>query len=218
MNVIALHTQHDAGLAVAVDGELVFALELERLFEERYYTSPADPGGFEAAWARALSVTRETLGIERYDIGITSWVPPSRRALVEKLVTADRWTKVDHHRAHGLAGLHESGFGTATVVSFDGGGNDGTFNIYRGRDRELTPVARIRLNLGTPYRLLAITMPEVTGGRQQPRCGHLSLAGKLMGYSALGQAQPEWAAALHRYYTDYQDPGQALFSLGACSA
>ena len=41
-----------------------------------------------------------------------------------------RWVTVDHHVAHAALGFYDSPFQRALVLSYDGGGNDGTFNVY----------------------------------------------------------------------------------------
>lgn len=216
MKVIAFHVQHDAGVSVAVGGRLRLALELERLFEQRYFECATEEHEFRAQWRSALEVVRRETGIERFDVAVTSWVPPSKRRILQELVEASEWNTVDHHVAHALHGLHDAPFDEPLVVSFDGGGNDGTFRVFRGSRLRgtLHPVSRLPLNLGTPYRLLATTMPEVTGRSPQPRAGHLSLAGKLMAYAALAPPRRDWLAAVSEYYRTYQEPSQALFSLG----
>lgn len=216
MKVIAFHVQHDAGVSVSHGGSLRLALELERLFETRYFECATDEGEFRAQWSRALDVVRGETGLERFDVAVTSWVPPSKRRILQELVGAAEWRTVDHHVAHAFHGLHDAPFDDPLVVSFDGGGNDGTFRVFRGSRRRgtLAPLARVPLNLGTPYRLLATAMPEVTGRRPQPRAGHLSLAGKLMAYAALAPPRPDWLDAVIAYYRTYQEPTQAMFSLG----
>lgn len=216
MKVIAFHVQHDAGVSVSDGGCLLLTLELERLFEARHFECATEAGEFRAQWRRALDVVRRDTGLERFDVAVTSWVPPSQRRALQELVEAAAWRTVDHHVAHALHGLHDAPFDDPLVVSFDGGGNDGTFRVFRGSRRlgTLAPVARVPLNLGTPYRLLATAMPEVTGRRPQPRSGHLSLAGKLMAYAALAPPRHDWLEAVIEYYRTYQEPSQALFSLG----
>ncbi len=216
MKVIAFHTQHDANVSIAESGKLLLALELERIFEDRYFSSAEGSDDFRAQWARVMAVVRDATGIERFDVAVTSWVMPSKRSALSALVQAEDWRTVDHHVAHALHGLHDAPFERPLVISFDGGGNDGTFRIFRGERHSgrVEPVATLPLNLGTPYRLLGTAMPEVTGRRPQPRAGHLSLAGRLMAYAALGAPRPEWMRAIESYYRSYQEPTQALYSLG----
>ncbi|ACY15451.1 carbamoyltransferase C-terminal domain-containing protein [Haliangium ochraceum] len=214
MNVIAFHTQHDANLAISRDGELALVIELERLFEERYFASAETLDGFRTQWQRAIAAAQEFTGIERFDVAVTSWVMPSRRRVLAELVAARHWVTVDHHRAHALHAFYDAPFDRALVVSMDGGGNDGTFHVFRARSGALTHLRRVPWNLGTPYRLLATAMAEVTGGRPQPRAGHLALAGKVMAYAALGEVRAAWIDAVDDYYRHYQEPRQALYTLG----
>jgi carbamoyltransferase len=216
VKVIAFHVQHDASVAVADSGRLLLVLELERLFEERYFASALDDETFREQWTRALTVLRDATGIDQFDVAVTSWVMPAKRRVLQQLVRAAEWKTVDHHVAHALHGLYDAPFERPLIVSFDGGGNDGTFRVFHGERQSgrLTAIARPRLNLGTPYRLLATAMPEVTGRHPQPHAGHLSLAGKLMAYAALAAPRPEWLAPIEEYYRTYQEPTQALYSLG----
>ena len=43
-----------------------------------------------------------------------------------------RWITVDHHLAHAALGFYDSPFNKSLIFSYDGGGNDGTFNVYFG--------------------------------------------------------------------------------------
>ena len=216
MKIIAFHTQHDAALAVAEEGRLVLSLELERLFETRYFESSSEPATFTRQWEAALRAAQTFTRISSFDVAVTCWVPPWQRRILAHLVPARTWRQVDHHTAHALHGLHDSRLETPLILSFDGGGNDGTFRVFDGRRSEnrVEAVERVPLNLGTPYRLLATAMPELTQRRAQPRAGHLSLAGKLMAYAALGTPNPCWRDALDEYYRCYQEPRQALHNLG----
>jgi carbamoyltransferase len=213
VNVIAFHVQHDASVAVAIDGQLAVVLELERLFGVRYFESAADPAQFEAQWREAISAVCDFVGTREFDVAVTSWVPPSQRAILQRLVQAAEWRKVSHHRAHALHGHCDAPFERSLVLSYDGGGNDGTFRVFAGDPRGLHALETIRLNLGTPYRLLATTMPEVTGRRPQPRAGSLALSGKLMAYAALGRVRESWLDGLREYYENYNEPRQALDAL-----
>lgn len=214
MRAIAFHVQHDASVAVSEGGELRAVLELERLFGKRYFHTADDLTEFTQQWRAAIAAVTSACGIERFDVMVTSWAMPAQRRALAGLVNPGREVTVDHHRAHALHALHDAAVRDALVVSYDGGGNDGCFNVFRAEGGALAHVERVPLNLGTPYRLLATAMPEVTGGRPQPRAGHLSLAGKLMAYAALGEVQPAWLSALVDHYRDYQEPSQALYSLG----
>merc|ERR1712048_682633 len=74
-----------------------------------------------------------------------------------------RWRHVDHHRAHALLGFYSSPFRSALILSYDGGGNDGSFHVYAGFGFEVKRLFKLGDNLGASYNTLAALMPEVTG-------------------------------------------------------
>ena len=51
-------------------------------------------------------------------------------SIVEEVFSVKQWRSVHHHDAHALLGFHASPFRSALVISYDGGGNDGWFNVY----------------------------------------------------------------------------------------
>ena len=214
MRVISFHTRHDANLAVAEGGRLKFVVELERIFRERHFACSPDPGRFKEQWTKVREHLSSNLTEEPFDLAITSWVFPSYRQVLRQVFHASSWVAVDHHHAHAALGFYGSSFRSALILSYDGGGNDGFFNSFKGSGAGIEHLERRPLNLGMAYRALATAMPEVTGRRHQPHGGALTLAGKVMAYAALGEVRTEWLAALHGYYTDFAYPDQALFTLG----
>jgi len=214
MRTIAIHTQHDACLAIAEDRQVILVLELERLFGVRHFECSTNLEEFRREWSAVLAALPPGLLAAGFEVGITSWVPHSQRAVLHQLIPARVWTTVDHHDAHAALGYQDSPFERALVLSYDGGGNDGTFNTFTADPARLSDKRWIPLNLGTPYRSLATAMPEVTGGRPQPAAGSLPLSGKLMGYAAYGEVRSAWLPAMKEYFQRYQYPRQALFTLG----
>lgn len=57
--VISVYAGHDASVAVGRGGKILCVLELERLFEKRYYESPSNGTLFMRDWHEALRVSKE---------------------------------------------------------------------------------------------------------------------------------------------------------------
>ena len=214
MKIISIHTQHDANLSVQIDGKIVFVLELERIFNQRYFSSSNDSEEFENEWEEALQTVYDLIGVVHFDYAITNWVFPSQVSVLKSIIRANKWLKCSHHHAHAAIGYYTSTLKNPLILSADGGGDDGIFNFYSIQNKSIHLIERNQLNLGTPYRLLATLMPEITNNKPQSRMGHLSLSGKIMGYSALGNIIDSWIEPLKEYYLYYQHPVQALYSLG----
>eukprot|EP01135_Chromosphaera_perkinsii_P011393 Nk52_evm38s2391 gene=Nk52_evmTU38s2391 len=276
MKVIGFHTLHDANVAVVEDGRVCVVLELERLFEKRYFCSDNKAASFELQWRQALAkvenclrVSNQETGNEKkseenlmvFDVAVTSWVMPSQKVILQRLVQAKKWVHKDHHWCHAALAFYDSPFDSALIVSYDGGGNDGSFMIFEGQkttrqvgngvmggandkedderkeqQKDLRLIKKVKLNLGTPYRQLAIAMPEVHQKKNKKkksaedekkrdeiveselstnmRFAPLALSGKVMGYAALGKIRPEWVEPVREYYLEFITPLQALFTLG----
>jgi len=226
---IALYLGHDASIAVSQDGHVVCVLELERLFGVRYFRySNKDsvfvgqvvhalstvmdhcPGGFPSHFKHGLMVSDHVT-----HLSLASAIP----LIVEEYVPVEKWHWVDHHEAHALLAYHSSPFRTALVVSYDGGGNDGSFNAYVGRVDQsvrLERIAQLDYNLGEFYGLLGSLLPEVSAGNQKAVCNKwlqnetvswqevqmplLGVAGRLMGYSAISPADEQLTSILETLF------------------
>ena len=191
--VIALYTGHDASVTMTIGGRVQCVLELERLHDVRYFMpSEENKTAFRDAWVDALVALRDNCvcdtGIacpRAFHFGvIVKWSMNSfnnemrLRQLVEDVFgsgeerTVQQWRNVDHHSSHANVGFFSSSFRSAVVVSFDGGGNDGFFNVYVGKYSHLKRIKRFDFNFGGMYRFLASLLPEVTGNSIEALCQH----------------------------------------------
>ena len=172
ISVIAVHTAHDASIAVSINGRVQCALELERLFGERHYSNTAEDERGLNEWDKALKVIRDRCECDAgpcpssFDVGVgvhgdqdISYIS----ATVEKVFSVKRWIVVDHHWAHASIGFHASPFRSALVVSFDGGSPNGCFFVYHAIDHRMVPIANNGLCMGHAYLTLSGFLPEVTG-------------------------------------------------------
>ncbi|KAJ1457599.1 Carbamoyltransferase-domain-containing protein [Pelagophyceae sp. CCMP2097] len=138
------------------------------------------------------------------------------------------WVECDHHAAHATLALYDSPFDRPLVVTLDGGGNDGLGGVFAaGRFPEdddgaarapLERVGDVTYDYGTAYTIVSTYASEVAGdwgsmtahwsfvagelGGPQPK--RLALAGKAMGYSALGFARAEWLAPMRHFMRTHE--------------
>ena len=233
--MILFYLNHDASVAVGIDGRVQCVLELERLFEERYYNSPGWRHSeeeqllpFHTDWSHALHILQETCECEdgpcpsHFDYGVIvrTWEVEAATfvylpIVVEGFFTVKQWQYMNHSEAHAQMGFFSSPFRSAVVFAIGNGANDGQFNVYLGRGLELQgPLARLDYNMGEVYNILGGLLEEVIEYRQdrvykafeKHQLGvaypvhlldftdwqrYMSVPGKLMGYSALGEASHE---------------------------
>ncbi|CAK9089122.1 Decarbamoylnovobiocin carbamoyltransferase (Novobiocin biosynthesis protein N) [Durusdinium trenchii] len=180
--VIAFHAGHDASIAIGVAGRVQCVLELERLFEVRYYslgggmTLDMSEADFAQAWLFALDAVlsgcecdaeEKCPGSFHYAVleNFEHHEFQMLKRAVEPVIGATKWRLVNHHRAHALLGYYASTFRSAFIMSYDAGGNDGFFNFYVGLGYDVKLVAKIPTNMGMAYNQLAVLLPEVTGAK-----------------------------------------------------
>ena len=208
--VLGLFLGHDACAALTVDGLVQMALELERLFEERFWGADCADPHLEEKVGGAVALVRK-----KYTLDHVAWVPTvvpdgCVRRFRDAVTLGNGgvtpvWVEVDHHVSHATLALHDAPFRRPLILSLDGGGNDGFGFIFTTTENgDLFPLEKLTYNLGGSYAKLGVLMTEVSGGVDafRDRCGNkdygailrcaLGLAGKVMGYSGLGTARPEW--------------------------
>lgn len=184
-----------------LDGEFL-NIELERLYGKRHYDWREEKEnldelfeliqGQHTAFDRAIVIgSQDKSAIELFQrLGISSV------------------GQIDHHLAHAAAAFYQSPFERSLIISYDGGGNDGTFRIFVGcRDRGIHAVeSNCALNLGIPYRAIAHPIADIHKPHDERE---LSNAGKLMGLAAYGRVRPDWVEPLVAYYHACSKGGDA---------
>ncbi|WP_146218067.1 MULTISPECIES: carbamoyltransferase C-terminal domain-containing protein [unclassified Caulobacter] len=192
MNILAVHLNHDSVLSLDLHGVL-HNIELERIFGKRHYDVRHEKPDVHDLIAIVRNIH------PTFDAGMVLHGADSYATQLFEGVGVKSIEAVDHHKAHAAAAFYESPFDRSLIVSYDGGGNDGTFRIFLA-SRE-TGIAAIddghRLNLGIPYRAIAHPIVEI----RKPDDGkERSNAGKLMGLAAFGQVRPEWVEPVRDFF------------------
>jgi len=189
----ALHLNHDSTLSVDLAGELK-NIELERVYGKRHFDARHERPPVDALAGLLLEQA------PTFDEGLTIGHADDYALAVAARVGVSQLGLVDHHAAHAAAAFFQSPFEKSLVLSYDGGGNDGTFRTFlASRDGAgIRPLDDgLPLNLGIPYRAFAHAMREI----RKPQDGkERSNAGKLMGLTAFGHVRPEWEAPITRFY------------------
>jgi carbamoyltransferase len=133
---------------------------------------------------------------------------------LEQNIPAKFFKHVKHHEAHAAGAFYQSSFQEALVFSFDGGGNDGKFNIYLAKretsvellESVINPVlqnAHILYDLGFPYMVFAHYLKDI-----KFEClgdGNLVYPGKIMGLASYGNVIEEWLPDFIEFYKQNPD-------------
>ena len=193
------------------NGEVQAVLELERLFELRYYAlNNNDTVKMEAGFLWAYSELLRQAGIPtRVTLSHAVCVVPAMdtamdrdrlKRVMKKYVRCESWNETGHHEAHAIQAFYDSPLRTALIFSYDGGGDENqNFEVFLA-DRRFKTMERIkifRLNLGYVYMQIATHLSEVThNAKRNATAPALHLSGRMMGYVALGKVRESWVAPL----------------------
>lgn len=133
---------------------------------------------------------------------------------LEKGIPAKNYTHSLHHRSHAAGTFYQSPYEEALIFSFDGGGNDGKFNVYLGTRKNsvelletvINPVLNnphIYYDLGFPYMLFGQYLNDI---KFEPlNIGNLVYPGKIMGLASYGKVDKKWLPHFIDFYKNNPD-------------
>ena len=201
-NLVSIFAGHDANISFYhADKNKYYTIEIERLVQKRYFRLHVDNSPTEQ-----LRILKECVDIAEQRWGIKNdyenvlicsdgfiQIDPKQVFNTEKVSTIAR-----HHQTHAAAAFYMSPFKEALIVSYDGGGDDGHFNIYSGNRDGITLLENIKSDFGGGYLLCGSLVREVAEKSKH----QLALAGKLMGLCGYGNVIPEYVPAFQEFFFD----------------
>lgn len=208
MTNISFYFQHGSSISVEQEGRYV-VIELERLTRRRYYSVLDDTiENASEVIRRALNILKTHYGIDVvFDVcvfpGCTHYNQLKTQpimSMIRSLIRARKYIILDHHYAHAACAAYQSPYNKGIIISYDGAGNDGYFNIYR-YNGIITPLCRLQVqSFGKCYRAISFIIRDinkVSNGKCKPLVGY---AGKLMGLVAYGKVREEWVEGFENFY------------------
>ena len=166
MKIISTYSGHESNISFYVDGKIT-VVELDKLYGEKYLKLDLMSA---VEQSELIELAMDTAGIENdFDIWVNGSYHGRRNGVLEyrkmeNIINAKRMLYgPGHHACHAHSAFWQSPFDRAWLISSDGGGNDGYFNIYQcTRKTGPTPDEQIdRFDFGTLYGLIAALCPQV---------------------------------------------------------
>lgn len=205
---IAFTGSHNSTFAVSDhDNNIVLVLEVERFLGYKnsgltQYKIPEHPF---LVIEQILNYIYKFTGYSEFDncftLGDTNVYINGVPYDISKRLNAKNFITTKHHLSHAGQAFYLSPFDEALIISFDGGGNDGTFNIYFADKytNRFSKIKNLDLDLGFPYMVIGHYLEDI---KFQPiHEGHLVYSGKLMGLVSYGKVRPEWVKPLELFCT-----------------
>jgi carbamoyltransferase len=196
---IALHTHHNASVAVYHENDIVCVIEFERFVNKKN----ASGDFFEPIHSKdyilehIYEYLKEKYGFTKYDKFIMGQGYPVMPEKNKEAIPANEYIiDESHHPAHAYGSFAQSPYEKALIISFDGGSNDGFFNLYVGeKGKDLVNVVNFGIDLGSHYHLIGLFCDEVRNYHA------LTAAGKVLGLQSYGKIREEWKAPLKKFFS-----------------
>ena len=216
MRIISTYAGHESSMSVFIDGKIT-VIELDKFTGNKYFSLRLCN---VVEQSEIIEQALEAAGIENdFDIWINGSFHDKQNGLIaeEKMENIINFKKTirgpGHHMCHAHSAYWQSPFDKAYLISSDGGGNDGYFNIYEC-NRKTGPILSERIDrfdFGTYYALIACTIPQV--GKTTKF--YYDAAGKAMALAGQLQIQldPDLVSAIRSFYSN-GDKGQYIKYVG----
>tara|TARA_Y100001968_G_scaffold283587_1_gene282334 strand:- start:2934 stop:4523 length:1590 start_codon:yes stop_codon:yes gene_type:complete len=205
-NIVSIFAGHDANITFYNRSKNEYhIIELERLVRKRYFRLHVDntQEEIEKILLEARQISEKHWNIENdYEvvlIGSDGWIKP-KEIITRIFNTRQIRTIAKHHQTHAASAFYQSNFEEALIFSYDGGGDDGFFNIYKGNKSKnrIKLIKNIKSDFGGGYLLCASLIREVAEKSRH----QLALSGKMMGICAYGNPQKELIKYFKEFFFD----------------
>ena len=196
---IALHSWHNASVSVFHENDIVSVIEFERFLNLKN----ASGNFFEPVHCKDSVVEaikkylEDKFGFKKYHKFIIGSGYGTFPESYKQIIDAEEYiVDESHHSSHVYGSFCQSSFDKALGISFDGGSNDGFFNIYLlEKGQSPTLIHHSPYNLGSNYNVIGIYCDEI----KNYHC--LTSAGKLLGLQSYGKVVEEWKAPMRNFFT-----------------
>ena len=212
---ISFYGSHNASYVVEKDGQILLVLEVERFlnYKNSGLAQYACPNIKNLLFFSKMipDYIMKSLGIDEFEncYYLNSDVVIHNLYRLERHIPAKNYVEGLHHRAHAAGVFYQSTYEKALIFSFDGGGNDGKFNVYLGdRDNSVTiletvlsPILNnpvIGYDLGFPYMAFGEYLKDIK--YESISSGNLVYPGKIMGLVSYGSVNHEWLSHFIDFY------------------
>lgn len=217
---ISFYGSHNAAYVVEENGKILLVLEVERLLNYKnsglaQYLCPKVPDLVYLSKYIPQFIMKK-LNITKFKncYALNTDVIINEYYYLEKNIPAENYEYGHHHRSHAAGTFYQSPYNESLIFSFDGGGDDGKFNIYYANRKNsvqlletiLNPNANnphIHYDLGFPYMIMGQYLADI---KLEPlSIGNLVYPGKIMGLASYGKVNEEWLPHFIEFYKSNPD-------------
>jgi len=208
---ISFYGSHNGSLIIEDKGEILCVIEIERFLNAKnmgltqYFT----PRYIMITLEEILKWVKSEYGITKFEncyfastdfIG-ENWKGEHITFQTNTLINAKNFIHSTHHESHANGVFYQSPYKKALIFSFDGGGDDGKFNVYLGDKEKGVELIEVLKNpfehpsrpfydLGFAYMIFCHYFKDISFNDLSH--GNLVYPGKIMGLVSYGNYRQEW--------------------------
>ena len=207
---ISFYGSHNAAVVVEDQGKIVTVIEVERFLTQKnagyaqYLTSYSRP----FLLTHILQYIKDEFGISEFDKCYylnSDTIEGDHKVHYHELIPAKEYINSLHHLSHAACGFYQTDYNEALIISFDGGGNDGFFNVYHAENRtDINLIGQFNSDLGFPYMSFGDYLGDIRR-ESALNIGNLVYSGKIMGLCSYGNLNEEWLPYFEEYYRKKPD-------------
>ena len=196
---IGIYGSHNASLCISKEGNILEVLEVERWVNIKNAAfcchfpleNPAE------VLAEIIDYFKRKYGIYRYDNCVYNSCPEELKLLEE--IPADNFIWMPHHKAHAYNAVYQSDFEKSLIVTFDGGSDEGHFNIWLAEGKEVNKIHTTTQDVCVPYAAVGHYLSPIKK-ESSWWWGNLIYSGKVMGLSGYGKFNKDIFEKMYSYY------------------
>lgn len=211
MNNIGIYGSHNGGMAFKTKDGIYRVIEIERFISKKNFglTQYLLCKHNRFILDQMIEYVQQNFGIgPDFDTIIysnTDVIYGEDHLHYERYINAKDRIFCLHHKAHAAGTFYQSPFQKALIISYDGGGSDGFFNVYTAtREESVKLIKRIEIDFGFAYMSFGHFLNEIRF-ESELGMGNLVYSGKLMGLCGYGKVRSEWLPFFREYYYSKPD-------------
>lgn len=218
---ISVYGSHNASFVIEDKGKILYVIEVERALNYKnsglaQYKVPRPTDILYLPYVLSDLIYRIT-GFSEFEtcyrLNTDVIIDEKCYDLVDS-IKAKKFVEGLHHESHAAGAFYQSPYKEALVFSFDGGGNDGCFNIYHATRKNSVQLLKqvilpnqdnphVPYDLGFPYMVFAHYLKDIRYADLGD--GNLEYPGKVMGLASYGKVRKKWLKPFIDFYKTKPD-------------
>jgi len=208
---LSIHTKHDANMTISSQDRIIEYIEFEKVVGKRYF-SFSNFENFEVEFQTYIFPFLKGLKNEIETINFC-WLSDFQKEVFKKNFPSSIIKEKKHHISHAYSiYAFTKPQASDLIISFDGGGDEeDCFKLFQWKNENLKLLKEVKLNLGTPYRVLGLFSNEIKSTPTFEYETNLHLPGKIMGLAPLGKIEPNYIEVIRRFYLMFRKEKTTIY-------